>query len=184
MEWKAGQVVITQGDPKSIVSKLIRWVTGSWWTHGFVTISTTEAVEAVVPRVKKLNIQDRMKELEAGGRDYLVMEMDGLTDEQREKIAQSALSFLGRLYDLLGCVFYVLFKSWYEGTKRVICSRLMSASYFDGIQHNIFNNVATRLPVTLEYRTRNLEDGYCTPDEVFRYSDLTVIHHEKVQMLP
>lgn len=173
MELKKGMVVITQGDPSSIVSRLIRWATGSWWTHGFVVISDTEGMEAKFPRVCRLSLKERFAELEAGGRDYAVMDLPNITDEQREQVVLAALKLEGRLYDIWNCLYYGIFKMWVEGSHRFVCSRLMSAVFYDSLDVKIFDGAIDRMPSSLWYRLPNLSDGYCTPDEVLRYSILT-----------
>lgn len=175
MQLKPGMVVVTQGNPKKLIPRLIHWATGSWWTHGFVVVNETEGIEAKIPRVARLNIQERLRELEEDGRDYVVLDLSGITDEERLKVAKAAESFEGRLYDIWNCVYYAIFKMWVEGGKRLVCSRHMAASFYDGMDYRIFKNAASKLPTSLLYRLDNLDDGYCTPDEVLLYSDLTEV---------
>jgi hypothetical protein len=179
MDFKPGMVIVTQGDPKSWVSRAIRFATGSWWTHGFVVLTPTEGLEAKIPRVATLNIQERIAELEAGDRDYIVMDLPGITDAERQQVVTAAMSFNHRMYDIWNCVYYTVFKVWAEGGRRLICSRLMSASFFDGLALNVFEHVHDKLPDALQYRESNLIDGYCSPDEFFRYSDLEVVYRRK-----
>jgi hypothetical protein len=179
MDFKPAMVVVTQGDPNSVVSRAIRLVTGSWWTHGFVVISATEAIEAKFPRVVVLNIQERLAELDRENRDYQVMDLPDITDEDRAKVAKAAMDFNHRMYDIWNCVYYMVFKVWVEGGKRLVCSRLMTAAFYDGLFHKVFRHVYRKLPNGLKHRARNLEDGYCTPDEFLRYSDLEVIFRKK-----
>jgi hypothetical protein len=179
MDIKPGMVFITQGDTKSIVSWVIRLATGSWWTHGFVALTETEAIEATFPRVQHLNIAERLAELKKDGRDVVIMDLPGITDEQRTKVAAAAESFNHRLYDIWNCLYFVLFNVWWEGGKRLVCSRLMAASFLDGIGVRIFDHAEKKLPESLQHTLQNLEDGYCTPDEVLRYSDLEIIERIK-----
>lgn len=175
MKLKPGQVVITQGKPNSIISQLIRFFTGSWWTHGFVVLNETEGIEAKIPRVTRLNIEERLRKLDDQGRDYVVLDLPGITDEERLLVAQAAAEFEGRLYDIWNILYYALFKVWVEGGKRLVCSRLMAAAFYDGIANRIFWGAENKLPPTELYRLDNLYDGYCTPDEVLRYSLLTEV---------
>src|SRR4051812_7367502 len=115
--FRPGSIVITQGDPKSLISWVIRLATGSWWTHGFVCVSDELAVEAVIPLVTTMNISERIAELEREGRDYVIMDLPGITDEDRKKVADAALTFVGSMYDIWNCLYYVLFRSWKEGGK-------------------------------------------------------------------
>jgi hypothetical protein len=179
LQIKPGMIVVTQGDPKSIISWGIRLATGSWWTHGFVCVSETEGIEAVPPRVRKLDIAERLAELTKHGQDYVILDLPGITDDQRVEVAKEVESYVGRMYDIWGCVYFLLFKSWVEGTKRVVCSRIMTACFYDAMGLRIFENAKTKLPASLQYRLENLLDGYCTPDEVLRYSELQEVNRVK-----
>lgn len=180
MPFKTAQVIITQGDPKSKVSKIIRYFTGSWWTHDFLVLDAEYAIEATFPRVTVIKIADRLKELADEHRDYVVMELPGITEAQRTEVAAAAYKFQGRWYDLLNCVYYGFFGFWAEdGQRQMVCSRLITAAFYDGLKVKLFENVTEKLPVRLKYRAKNLQDGYCTPDEILRYSQLVEVFRTK-----
>jgi hypothetical protein len=175
MDWKKGMVVITQGNKHSWVSRMIKFASKSWYTHGFVVTGDNEAVEAKFPHVTKLNIDERIRELEQDGRDYIVLDYPGITSEEREQVAQQALTYVGRLYDIWNAVLYLFIQVWWQGTHRLVCSGLMAKSFMDGI-HKPFFNMNTIPSSYNKYRRENLEKGFCTPDEVLRNSILTEIY--------
>lgn len=179
VQFKAGHIVITQGDPKSIVSKGIKWVTGSWWTHGFICISETEAVESFMPRVRKINIAERLAELERGGRDYVVMDLPDITEYGRQEVARAAEADVGKLYDIWNMLYFIIFGVWVENGKRLFCSLQMAKVFYNALDVRIFANAFLKLPESRYHRLDNLYDGYATPDEVLRYSDLVEIHRMK-----
>jgi hypothetical protein len=176
---RPGMVVITQGNKRSINSWAVRLATGSWWTHGFVTISATEAIDAKVPRTIKIDVAERFALLDKQKRDYIIMEYPGLTDEQREQLADVTRTYEGMLYDIWNALWFLLFNMWIEGGRRLVCSFLM-ARPFRAIGKGIFTIKSLgRLPATLRHRIPNLRDDACTPDEVLRYSELVEVYRKK-----
>src|SRR5688500_11624470 len=94
-----GQFVITEGG-NSLISKLIAWHTGSWWTHAFIIVGKDEAVEATIPRVKKFDLHKRIKELEENDRAYVILDLPNITLQKRWKISAIAKSYVGKFYDV------------------------------------------------------------------------------------
>lgn len=178
MQFKPGMALITEGNKKSIISWIIRLGTGSWWTHANLIISDTELIESTYPRVRHYDLQKRIKELRNGGRDFVIMDLPGLTDEERKKIVEAAETFVGRKYAVENALWYGIFRVWKEGRRRMFCSRLVAKAVFKGIGKRIFGDFRVTLPEKLYYRIDNLEDGYCTPDELLLYSKYVPIHYE------
>jgi uncharacterized protein YycO len=179
MQFKRGQIVITEGNGKSIISRGIRIFSGSWWTHGFVVINEIEFVEASFPRVKVGKIGDRLNELERQGRAFVVLDYPGLSEEERDKVAAAASSYVGRVYDYGNFITYILFKLWYQGTKRLVCSSLMARAFETGLGIRIFDNLRLKLPKESHARVGNLKRGFCTPQDILNYSNLKIIHYHE-----
>jgi hypothetical protein len=177
MQFKPGMIVITQGTPQSLASRIVHWATKSWWTHGFVVINETDAIEVLIPKVRKLNIQERLAELEREHRDYIVMDLPGITDEERQKVAEAATSFLGWDYDVWNCLYFGIKKMWLGSRRGMFCSRHWTASFFKGLGKSILDK--TKLPDSLKHRCKNFDEGFCTPDEVFRYGVFEVVYRTK-----
>lgn len=172
MRLQPGMVIITQGNPRSLISNLIKRATGSWWTHCFIIVSETESIEAWFPRTRRFNTQERLDLLKREKRDHVVMDLPGITDEDRVKVVEKAETYIGTLYNVWNALFFLIFKTWVEKGRRVFCSQLIATSYLKALRRNLFSNIEENIPESLKDRVSNLHDGYCTPVELYRYSDL------------
>lgn len=170
-----GHVIITEGDRKSLVSRLIACISENWATHVFLVTAPDEAVEAVFPRVKALALSDRLAILQATDRAYVVMESLGASEAQRTATAYSALTFVGRFYDIWQIFLYALFKRfWKDGKGTLICSRLITLAYEEaGII--LFPEMTIKQWFSQKNaHTENLRRGFATPGDLLR-SNLVVV---------
>ncbi len=169
--FEPGTIIITRGRKFDPVSTAIRLFSGSWWTHAFIIINETEAIEAWFPRVRKFNYSNRLVQLRKEGRYIKVLELPDLSDIERYTVVHNAVSYIGRLYDIWNLLYYVIFKSWFESGTRMVCSSLIARAYTNA-GRPIFNE----LPSTMPHRLRdNLQDDYCTPEDILQYSDCEVV---------
>lgn len=174
MSFLPGQIVITEGNRKSLPSKLVAWATGSWWTHAFVVSGVNLAVEATFPRVRQFKLSERLEQLEREDRAYVVFDMP-MASSLRWKLAGWARGFVGKWYDV-GQLFYYKIRGQFvkDGIGTLVCSRVGTAIYSKaGI--NLFPREHLRevLPPGFA-RVDNLEDGYVQPADYF-YSVLNIV---------
>jgi hypothetical protein len=193
MAFRPGQVFIEQGNPQLCSHRLIQKFTGSWYVHGYVAISETVGVEASIPRlpswqemlhgyfntgrVVMFDIADRLAWVKSYDGQTVVLDLPGITDDQRHKVAETALSYVGWKYDLISVLLYPLLGFWPKlKRKELFCSELMARMFRDGLGQRIFTEESLdKVPTSQYYRLKNLRDGLCTPDEVMRYSELVEV---------
>lgn len=169
-----GQLVITEGNRKSWISRAVAWATGSWWTHAFIVVGPDRAIEATFPRVRQFSLKERLAQLEAEDRAYLVFDLD-LTGSQRTAVIEAAESFIGKWYDFGQLLYYKIRGQFVkDGIGKVVCSRLYTG-VFQKVGINLFpkDHLDEVLPSWF-VRRDNLEDGYVTPTDFF-YSILKIV---------
>jgi hypothetical protein len=195
--FKAGQIFIEQGNPKIPTHRFIKHFSDSWYVHGYVAISETVGVEASLPRlpswkemakgkfntgsVRMFDIAGRQSWVSSYGGHTVVMDNPRLTDEERNKLATAALSYVGWKYDLRSVLCYPFLGFWPKlRRKELFCSELMTRMYKDGLNVRLFSDDSLdKVPTSQFHRLKNLRDGLCTPDEVFRYSILEEVDRIK-----
>jgi hypothetical protein len=165
---KLAQVVVTEADPRSWFSRLVRRVTGSPWTHAFIVTGEDELTEAWFPRVRRFSVAERMAELAEHSRRHVVLELPEITDEERGAVAAKARSYAGRNYDVGQVLLYYLFRRfWKDGEGTLICSRVVTAAHFSGLgtaRGNLFPpEHLENLSEEMRHRVDNLREGYATP---------------------
>jgi uncharacterized protein YycO len=179
---KQGQVVITEGNRRSLISKLIAWKTQSWWTHTLIVTGKDEAVEAVLPRVRKIKLSERLLELHEEDRAYVVLDFPTLTLQQRWRVALTTGSFVGKFYDLGQLLIYaVLGKFRNDGQGTVVCSRLVSAVYKTALGIDIWD--ASKTPSDFG-RLDDLRDNEVTPHDLLLRTKLQIIHFKPSSLIP
>jgi hypothetical protein len=127
-----------------------------------------ELVEAWVPRIRRHPLRARLDELHQDQRTYVVLEYPGLDDLSLRAVAAKARSYVGRRYDLLQAALYWLFgQFWRDGEGRMVCSRLITASFLRGIGVDLFEDsfLEARYPPD-HPRLPNLRSGYATPADL------------------
>lgn len=178
MELQNAMVVLTASDG-GILARLIHYCTGSWWTHCFIVTGPDEGVEAYFPRVRRLSVSKRLAELDAEGRGWMVLDRPRMSPVTRESIAAKARQYVGRLYDPLQSVIFLLVRHFVgDGPKRMVCSRLISAAYDEGGRIDIFRDVSRYAGPTSHLsaaRIAGLRKGYCTPADLCDFSILEVV---------
>ncbi len=175
-ELRLAQVVVTEGDWSSWISRAIRRATGFEWTHAFIVTGPDELSEAWFPRVRTHSLARRMDELAAKGRQHVVLELPEITDTERALVADKARSYVGRYYDVGQILlYYTLKRFWKDGDGTLICSRLVTAAHFSGLgptRGNLFPpELIAALPPEFDGRQDNLKVGYATPADLL-YSTL------------
>lgn len=162
--------IVIEGPSPSFWNWVVRSVLKKDWPHVWLLCGARLGVEAAKGKgVVQFDAFERFKQLEEG-RAFLVLDTLYLTDEERLKIKDAALAAVGRPYDIWNAIFYGLFRSfWNDGPAKLICSRLVTASYWDGIGLNVFKNRPDRSSA----KGKGLQKGWCAPhdfidDSLFR----------------
>lgn len=172
--FKVGDVVVTSGTRRQLVSRLLMWAMGSTWTHVFIVGPGDTLLESAFPHgVAISSVADRLQELAREGRVYRVLRLDGLTDEQATTITTAAAGMRGRKYDVLQAVLYGLCRHFIkDGPLRLICSRYVTAAYAaTGIDLFPVETLDRRAGHD-EDRYAELRKGWCTPEDFIDFSVL------------
>jgi hypothetical protein len=165
---RLGQVVVTEGGRDSLISRGIAEFQGSWATHAFIGVGKGRAVEAHFPRVRYLNVADRVRELKAQDRAFAILDLPDLRLDRRLLTARKAEEFVGRFYDVGQVLLYALTnRFWNDGTGTLVCSRVVTGAFFGGGKENLFDGATLdrHYPVGHPRRT-NLASGYATPADL------------------
>lgn len=127
-------------------------------------------MEAWVPRIRHHSLRARVEELHRERRSYAVLEYPGLDERSRRAVAAKARSYVGRRYDLLQAALYWLRgQFWRDGEGRMVCSRLITASFFSGIGVDLFDDSFLETHYLRDHpRLPNLRNGYTTPADLLR----------------
>lgn len=179
---KPGMVVYTEGERWSPWSALIRWATKSRYTHCFIVTGDDQAVEAYFPRVRTLKVSDRLAELERQGRHAVLADYQGrqfslpfFEDAARRAVADSALRFVGRYYDVLQAALYFVLGAFVnDGPKRLVCSRVVTAAYYDALDISLFSDIE-EIGADMGLapaRIAQLQKGWATPNDLMVFSTL------------
>lgn len=173
--WRVGQVVVTEGNRDSWISKTIAWATGSWATHVFLVLDDQQAIEAKFPRVRVINTSARIAELEEQGRAYVVMEHPELKVSARWRLAEHAMGMVGRWYDLGQVLLYLVSgRFWRDGAGTLTCSRLVTAA-FQNVGVSLFpDRLLDSRRAVFNGRLDNVRRGYATPVDLLLSSLVTV----------
>lgn len=168
---KLGQIVVTEGG-SDFWGKVLRWGMQSRWTHCFIVTGIDEIVEAELSGgVRTYSLKKRREELRLENRTLVSYDVPMLNRSERIRIAAQAKSYVGRPYDIITGAFWFLFGRFYHhGKRQLMCSRLVTAAYQDAIGMKLFDR--RRLRGLEETHKADLMAGYCTPDDLVRYSTL------------
>jgi uncharacterized protein YycO len=166
---KLGQVLLTEGERTSFVSRGIARHSGCWFTHINLITGPAELTEATFPRVRRYSLNDRMKELESKGRRWRLLDLDGLSSWQRRQIAAKGVSYVGRFYDVGQIALFMLTRAFHnDGEGTMVCSRLITAAYLSGAGIRLFPEAVLKgLEDQGSLRVANLRKGYATPGDYF-----------------
>lgn len=166
---RLAQVVVTEGTRGSLLSEGIAYCTGSWATHAFISGWGVSAVEAWFPKVRRINVVERLAQLHEQGRAYAILDLPSLTIKQRMDAVARAESYVGRYYDIgQAALFALTGKFWHDGPGTLVCSRLITAAYYAGAKEDLFDDatLAAKYSVTFP-RLGNLQHGYAVPADLF-----------------
>lgn len=168
--------VVLEGYTQSWFSKLTGARMGQPWTHCFMILDENTGVEATFSKgVTTFDLKARFRKLEEG-RAFVILDLPKLsprndyTDKLRGRLVFNTIhQLVGRKYDPIQWLLFGLFRIFlYDGPRRVVCSRLITAAY-ETIEENIFDH---------EHRatvgSRNRFKGFCTPGDLLG-SSLRVI---------
>jgi hypothetical protein len=135
---KIGQVIVTEGDRKSWISKGIAWKTESWWTHSLIVVDPGTAVEATFPKIRFLDLEQRLEQLRKQDRAYVVLDLP--TEYSRYAVARAACGFVGKFYDVGQILVYAATGRFIgDGVGTLVCSRLCAAAFKRGINVDIWD---------------------------------------------
>lgn len=164
MQFREGQVIVSEGNRKSLISKGIAFYTGSWATHAFIYVGNGQGVEATFPRVRYLDVNKRIEELKRKNRAFVVLELPGITDDLRTAVARKAETYVGRFYDVGQLLVYMLLgKFWKDGTGTLVCSRLVTAAHYSVGEVLFDEETLAKYYPPCHPRLDNLRRGYATP---------------------
>jgi len=169
---RKGQVVVTEGSRSklSLFSRAIARATRSWATHTWVVTGEDELVEAWFPQVRATSLSKRLKQLDRQDRAVVILDLPRLDETQRNKVAEKAGSYTGRLYNVLQAAWYGIFRDFLNDRhmKSLICSRLVTAAYFSGIGVNLFPDRIIEKHFKNSTRVGSLRRGYVTPADLLQ----------------
>lgn len=175
MEYRTAQVILTECNWLNPLSRLISASEGSPITHSFIVTGQNLAVEASWPRVHKFSLSDHLSHMTEHDQAYVVLDIPELTDDDRRKVAAKAESYIGRWYDIGQALLYALtHKFWNDGTGTLLCSRLVTAAFYSGLDLSLFPEVVLTAQFADSPKLDNLRSGYATPADLLR-SKLTVV---------
>jgi uncharacterized protein YycO len=159
-------IVVTEGH--GFLARQIQRSTRSLFTHAFLVTGEDELVEAWVPRIRRHSLSARLQELHREKRTYGVLEYPGLDELSRRTVAAKAGSYVGRRYDVLQAALYgLLGQFWRDGEGRMVCSRLIAASFIRGIGVDLFDDAFLEARYPPDHpRLANLRNGYATPPDL------------------
>lgn len=122
-----GDVLFYSGE--SFISRVISWVTKSPYTHVALVIGDNRLIEA--QRIVNTDMR-KIKPSE----EFKVFRIEGLTDEQRQRIAEIAYTYRSYSYsyiETVGIFFRLLFKRdlpWFERANKIYCSELVDLVFY------------------------------------------------------
>lgn len=183
MELKPGMIVVERRRKRTRIGTLVKWATGSEWTHCWmVTVPHLGiGVEADLPRIRRMHPQQRIAQILADGGQVKVLDRPTWTAAERAAIVATCDSYVGRLYDIVQCLYYLLFGKFVnDGTRRMVCSRTMTASVMEGARQMIFDP-ATLVAKGVTMGSKLFNDlllGWATPRDIALYSNLTDVTRE------
>lgn len=167
-----GDVIVSEGS-RAFWSRHFARQLRSRATHAIVVTGVDEAVEATFPKVRTVCLSERLAELRRAERAYAVLRVDGI---DRTVLAHQAKSYVGRWYDVGQLLLYVLLGGFVrDGDGTLVCSRLVTASYWRGAGVNLFpcDRLAHGYPLG-HARRGNVADGYATPVDLLAGSVLRI----------
>lgn len=172
MSLQRGQVVITAAG-KDLSGQIIQAFVGSPWTHAFIVTGQDEIIESLpLIGVRTYSLNKRMEELVTEKRRYFVMDILDLGKLERLAVAAIARSYLGRGYNYIsGLLWLLLGYFFYDSKKRMICSRVITLAYEEAFKLKLFDYKITDLDAIHQ---SDLRKGYATPVDLLRYSILAI----------
>lgn len=173
MALRLGQVLVVEGG-SGWESRGVMAATKQRATHSVLITGADRGVEAWFPRVREVpDVAARLVEYRDQKRAYAILDLPTLTLARRLQIAKNGLSYVGRFYDIGQVVLFALTgRFWSDGAGTLVCSRLVTAAYFDA-RENLFDaDTLTALPPGFPRRA-NLAQGWVTPGDLL-YSRLVV----------
>lgn len=175
---KVGQVVVTEGRATSPYSNLIAWATGSWWTHTFMVTGPDELTEARFPRVRTFKLSERIKQLHREDRAYYVLDRPGITVAERCRLVRTMRGYVGRYYDIGQVLLYAVLRRFVQdGSGTMVCSRAISAAFQDALGLQLFGDLSKVDPGST--RIEDLAKGECTPADLLKSSELSVVRFRR-----
>lgn len=164
-----GSVIISQGGPW-----LLKQFMRTPWTHVAIVTGHDTIVHAMAFRgVREEYLQPYLEDVAEHA--IGILRIPGLSPEVERAAGDYALKYVGRRYDYLQALsWYATGRFWSDGEQRLICSRLITACYYNvGVPlFDAFDLIARG--VTRDRRA-DLMQGYCTPASLLAYSKLRMV---------
>jgi hypothetical protein len=157
---RIGQVVVQEA-AHDWVGRAIAHYTNSRVSHAFLATIPGQGVEAWFPRVRHVRTRARLAELYHDDRAYVVLDLPGITADQRRRVAAAAEAYVGRWYDVGQVLLYAATRRfWNDGTGTLVCSRVVTGAFRQaGIDLFSPAVIRSRRPA----RAENLRRGWATP---------------------
>lgn len=168
-----GGIVLTQHG-HGLLGWFARATQGSHYTHVVLKTGPDEFVEsAAFVGVRHGVLSARLEQLQRERREWLVLDQPALTQAAREAIAARALGFVGRRYDYAqAALWFFTGGFWRDGELRMVCSRLVTASYRAGAPGVELFPEANIRHLGPGFQA-DLKAGYCTPKSLYLHSSFT-----------
>jgi hypothetical protein len=137
------------------------------------------------PMVRAFNLKDRHRELREQNRAYVVLDVPGITAQQRLRLAGAGRRFIGKWYDVgQFLLFGFTGRFWSDGQGTVICSRYITAAVKTALGVDIFTPESLSKHYPSHYsRGQDLLAGYCLPVDLLK-STLKVTEFRPSKTIP
>jgi len=136
---RAGQVVVEECNRANPFSRSIAKATRSQVTHTFIVGARGEIIEAAFPRVRRVAADAKVADLRRQQRAFAVLDVPDLNVFERLRVALKAETYVGRYYDVGQLLLYwATGQFWQDGAGTLVCSRLITASYYAGLGLDLF----------------------------------------------
>lgn len=174
---RPGDIVVTSGNGRDRIAKLIEWATNSTWTHAFLVLDEDTLMESAFPHgVRTAPLAARFEDLAAAGQVWRVLRKPGLAPADEARIVAAAQRLTGRRYDILQAIIYGLFHRFVDdGPLRLTCARFLSETYRLAGE-DLFTIARVRAAAGAGFiRAAQLAKGWVIPDDFLDYADMICV---------
>ena len=120
---KPGDIIFIRGN--SLISKIIRFFDPGHFSHVVIAISENKVLEA------QYGTKVHINEIDLTNKFYKIIDI-GLSDEERDKVVHLGIELIGKRYDYLQILGYIIRKfykpfqsNFFNSPNNLICSELV-----------------------------------------------------------